>query len=485
MNGCEKNLPLKKQKRSCYSIQVGQDKTSNEKLGSRYYDLFLLLILIGIGIVASIFAGVSVLNQNKQFLLKRSNTIAVSLPANNISKLQGNSNDLDSSNYIDLKNKLTQIRVANPDIKFAYLTGVKNGEVYFNADSEPSTSIDYSPPGQSYPEASEEFKESFTNKNSFVEGPYRDRWGTWFSALAPIIDNQTSKVVAVVGIDSSATSVYLRVLLYSLIPILFISVPVIEIIRQRKVKQKEKEVLELKNHFVSIASHELRSPLSGIMWALQSTINKGKNLTTGQIELLSDIYVSAESTLETVNEILDLSIFERGKADNIQQEPLDLANVMSQVMKSQKLGAKEKDIILHTSKTWPKEINILGDANALKRAFTNVISNSIKYSPETSQITIGYQFQDNMHVISVEDAGIGIAEKEINKVMQGYYRAPNASKIQAHGTGLGVFVTKLVIEQHKGKFWIQSQENVGTTIFMGFPEYKGPVIPQEQVLSAE
>ncbi len=431
-------------------------------------DSILLIIIVIAGLGGAIFAGTSVYSRNRNFLLARANTLAASLPEKDIAGLSGSKEDLGSDKYEQLKSKLTKVQQVNDDVRFAYLTTLKNGQVTFLVDSEPKDSSDYSPPGQTYEEASEKFKNSFKSGGSFVEGPYQDRWGNWLSALAPIKDARTGKVIAVAGIDSSSTSNFIQVGLYSLLPLVLASVPLVILLRARKIKQAEAEIALLKTRFVSVASHELRSPLNGLLWAIQSMLKKPANKE--QEETLTDMYVSAELSLATVNEILDMSIFERGKGKNMHHDPVDLVSLINEVKKSLKLAAKEKKISINSTRNWPETARVVGDSGSLKRAVMNIVSNAIKYSSEGSQITIDYRHEKGQHVLSIKDSGIGIPKDEIGRVMEGYYRARNTAKVDANGTGLGLWVTRLIIQEHKGKIWIESAENVGTTVHISLPE---------------
>lgn len=434
----------------------------------RRTDSMLLALIIVAGISGSIFAGVSVFTRNREFLKGRAQTLAAALPAQDLSALKHNESDLQNPAYKDLKSRLTKVRNVNKDVRFAYLAGINKDTVYFIVDSEDPSSKDYSPPGQEYPEASNLFKSSFAADSAMSEGPYRDRWGNWFSAFAPIVNPADGKVVAVAGVDSSALSNLVQIGLYALFPLLIASVPIALLMRERKEKRAQEEVALLKSSFVSVASHELRSPLNGLMWGIQSMLKKPAD--AAQEEMLTDMYISAELSLATVNEILDLSIFERGKGENMHKDPVDLLALMSEVIKVLKLAAKEKDVVVRMSKNWPDQARVIGDAGALKRAFMNILSNAIKYSSETSQITIDYRHEKGQHVVSIKDSGIGIPKDEIGRVMEGYYRARNTVKVESHGTGLGLKVSKLIVQEHKGKIWIESAENVGTTVHISLPE---------------
>ncbi len=433
------------------------------------YEIAVIVVLVVVGVFGSVFAGLRVNSQTRDSLLKRTRTVAYSLPTDQITQLRGNSSDTSSVAYTTLKKKLSDIRKANGDVRFVYLTGKSNGQVFFYVDSEPSDSKDYSPPGELYTEASAAFRNSFENGAPIIEGPYKDRWGNWLSALAPILDDD-GRVIAVVGIDSAATTHYWQIALYAIIPLLMMLLPVSILLYERHVRHREQYIEAMKKSFVSIASHELRSPLNGMLWAIQNMLKKPKNLDDSQQETLRDMYTSTESSLTTINEILDLSIFERGQGKKLQKVPLNLTTLVGDIRISLKLAAQEKNITIHLTKAWPTKAMTVGDPGALKRALINIASNAIKYSPDTSQITIDYQNENHRHIISIADAGIGIGKEDIDKVLNGYYRAPNAAKVQSYGPGLGLWITRLIIEQNGCKLWIESQINIGTTVYISLPD---------------
>ena len=137
-----------------------------------------------------------------------------------IKNLSGQEADLNTANYQTVKRLLTSIHAADSDFRFIYLLGRRpDGEVFFYIDSEPADSADNSPPGQVYPEASPLIRAIFDNKTAALEGPFSDRWGTWISALVPVIDPTSGEVFAVVGIDVNAQNWYLNIARRSAMPI--------------------------------------------------------------------------------------------------------------------------------------------------------------------------------------------------------------------------------------------------------------------------
>lgn len=139
--------------------------------------------------------------QDEDKFLSRAETAAAAINPRSIKHLTASSSDLDQLTYSRLREQLKLVKKANKDLRFVYLMVSKKGQIVFLLDSEPEQSPDYSPPGQIYEEASPLLKRNFSNKNSFIIGPYQDRWGTWISAFSPIKDVASDTSVAVLGMD--------------------------------------------------------------------------------------------------------------------------------------------------------------------------------------------------------------------------------------------------------------------------------------------
>lgn len=138
----------------------------------------------------------------REDLLQQVRILAKAVNADHLKTFTGSEADLDNPNYLEVKKQLMAVRSANPHCRFLYLTGRKaDGTVFFFADSEPTNSEDYSPPGQAYKEVSAEFRGVFDSGSGVTEGPIPDRWGTWVSALTPVKDPQTRAVLGVLGMD--------------------------------------------------------------------------------------------------------------------------------------------------------------------------------------------------------------------------------------------------------------------------------------------
>jgi PAS domain S-box-containing protein len=140
----------------------------------------------------------------REVLLSRARIAAAAINSDRIAHLSGSNKDLGNPDYEFLKQRLSAMRHANSDCRFVYLVCLRGNDVVFLADSEPSSSQDYSPPGQVYAEVGPILKSSLRTGKDSVEGPLPDRWGVWVSSYAPIFDVQTNKLAAIIGQDTDA-----------------------------------------------------------------------------------------------------------------------------------------------------------------------------------------------------------------------------------------------------------------------------------------
>ena len=440
--------------------------TSNKFLYKWFFRLLLLVIFVA-GAALTIYVYNFANQSNLDSLSEGVQTIASSMDLDEISALQGSEADLDNPSYIKLKEKLIKIRSVQEDVRFVYLTAKNdNNEIYFIADSEDPNSEDYSPPGQTYDEADEDFVSVFNSKKPLVYGPSKDRWGNWYTALSPIVD-ESGQLIAVAGIDVAAAGYEGRLIATTAVPALVtLLLLALVFIGQRMIKHQQ-QMLEQKSEFVSIASHELRSPLNGITWALQN-LRKASNLLPEQTDAISGIASATNNLMGNINDILDASAV-TGRATKLLMEPVNINELLKDVIEQQEFNAKQKNVNIDFSSVHSKNYILQIDKEKVRRVISNILSNSIKYSPENSNINIGLeQTADNL-VMHFTDQGIGIPKSDQEKIFEGYYRSDNAVKSGVSGTGLGLYFAKKIIEMHRGKLWLKSEVGQGTTFFVQLP----------------
>ncbi|MBN1545198.1 MAG: hypothetical protein JW902_00905, partial [Syntrophaceae bacterium] len=162
----------------------------------------LFAVILFAGVFFTWWTAVKADREMRADLIVQARMIAKTVNIAHIRTLSGTTADMKSPDYQQLKKQLADVRSANPQCRFLYLTGrLADGTIFFFVDSESADSKDYSPPGQVYKEVSAGYRRVFDTNKEAVEGPVTDRWGTWISALFPISDPLTGSVLAVLGMD--------------------------------------------------------------------------------------------------------------------------------------------------------------------------------------------------------------------------------------------------------------------------------------------
>jgi K+-sensing histidine kinase KdpD len=273
------------------------------KLFFWYYISVIFVVLI-IGTIATVWTYRTVSSNAQKDLLVNVSSIAGAFDSSDIKSLTGTESDLNNNYYLSLKNKLEKIRGLNEDIRFIYFWGYREGDIYFIADSEPSSSSEYSPPGQIYEEATQVEKQVLLNDLPSAIEFNSDRWGSWLTALVPIMDQE--KVVAVMGVDMSSSKYFENVYTYTLIPVATTFFVLLLIIIGFILQKKEEKYLKLKEDLVLIATHDLRAPLTGISWLVDTMLDNKEGIKNEERNNLEDVNKKIKSLIDSVNKILDL-----------------------------------------------------------------------------------------------------------------------------------------------------------------------------------
>ena len=440
----------------------------NDRDVPRLIVIGLLTVITLVSIITAFAFGDNEQTVITKNLRDRAKTIAAALGAAEIAKLKGDETDASTSTYQALKTKLAEIKSANPDTRSMYLIGKKEGHLFFYVDSEPPEGKNFSSAGEIRASSTPADSALFDNHTAFVEGPTTDTYGTFVSGLAPIFASDSNNVVAALGIDMNANSYTRDIIIAAGRPAIIGAMLILIIMIFERIRRHNMQLLALRSELVSVASHELRNPITGIRWAaesLQKISTDQRVLKIGKAILDSALHLQAST-----NDILELSHATNGRALNIQST--DLIKLMQEIIDTQALSAQQKGVKLGVDQYWPKTLNISCDPDQMRRALHNVISNAIKYTRPNTSVTISYQQDLKAHKILVSDQGIGIPAAEQNKVWRGFYRASNAVRSDAPGTGLGLYLVKTVIERHNGTVSFVSEENKGTTFTISLPKTK-------------
>ena len=227
----------------------------------------------------------------------------------------------------------------------------------------------------------------------------------------------------------------------------------------------EAEVRRQKDEFMGLISHELRTPLTSIIGYTELIQECGeKELADNGRQFATVIERNARRELRLVEDLLDITRLEAGKF-SIEPTRADLPTLVREAVESARLRAHDKDIelIFETD-----EVPVTaGDAVRLAQVCDNLISNAIKFTPEKGRVEVGLHLEDETAVIAVEDSGIGIPADELETVFERMFR----TKLAAHipGTGLGLTITKAIVDAHEGAIEVESEEGAGTTFRVRLP----------------
>lgn len=228
-----------------------------------------------------------------------------------------------------------------------------------------------------------------------------------------------------------------------------------------------RETINAKTKFVSIASHQLRTPLTGIKWLTEVMLkNKEGNLSEKQKEILKEINASNDRIINLVDDLLSISKIESGEAGILNLKKVEIEELINEVAERLRSVAEDRKADFKMAINLPKDYKLNIDEEKIGQSMINLISNAIKYSkPEGGRVGVSADIQNNEFVFSVKDNGIGISLKDQRRLFENFFRADNAVLSQTEGTGLGLPIVKSYVEAHGGRIWFESEENKGSTFY--------------------
>jgi signal transduction histidine kinase len=225
-----------------------------------------------------------------------------------------------------------------------------------------------------------------------------------------------------------------------------------------------------KGDFLANMSHELRTPLNAIIGFSEVISNElfGPIANQKYLEYIKDIHTSSLHLLSIINDVLDMSKIEAGKVE-LAKEVVQLQNVIIEVMRMVHERARSRDIEM-TAQLSDESVEIWGDERSMKQIFLNLLSNAIKFSKEGGQIYVRIVAdQPDTAVMEIEDHGIGMSEEEQERALQPFGQAKPVTTRKYGGTGLGLPITKGLVEAHGGTLTIDSRAGYGTLVRIVLP----------------
>jgi PAS domain S-box-containing protein len=234
----------------------------------------------------------------------------------------------------------------------------------------------------------------------------------------------------------------------------------------------EQEVDKMKSEFISLASHQLRTPLSAIKTYthMLSEDYMGK-LNKSQKKSLATIINAADRMNELISTLLNVTRIESGSID-VTPNLVHVDKLAEEVVKELMVMAEGKSIALSTATKGKTSTKIKTDTLIVKEIMTNLVSNAIKYTPDGGSVSLTVRPRRTDIVINITDSGWGIPKYSQDQVFSKFFRAPNIVKRETTGTGLGLYLVKGLLDILGGRIWFASEEEHGTTFSFSLPRHQ-------------
>lgn len=241
------------------------------------------------------------------------------------------------------------------------------------------------------------------------------------------------------------------------------------IVRLQEARAHEEQVERLKTEFVSMAAHQLRSPLATVKWAFQEFLTGDLGeLTLKQKDFMNKSYEVNERMITLVNDLLNVTKIEEGKY-LYNQKPVQINSIVTELIQWYAGEAKRRGVELIFENTSALLLYAMADGEKLRVAIQNIIDNALQYTKQGGSVRVLLKHDTKNAEIVVQDTGIGIPEKEQERVFQRFFRAENAKRTETQGTGLGLYLAKNIIEAHGGEIRFHTKENQGTIFTLTIP----------------
>lgn len=239
--------------------------------------------------------------------------------------------------------------------------------------------------------------------------------------------------------------------------------------REQAALAEAQQALRLRDEFLTVASHELKTPLTSLMGnaqLLQRRTRRDGSLTPANQQTVGVIVSQARRLEKMINDLLDTVRIEKGRL-SISAESFDLAALVQQVVEEVQPALYITHTVVADIRSAP--LMIAGDALRLEQVLQNLIQNAIKYSPEGGPVTVRAEHAGPRARVSVIDKGIGIPAAALPQLFGQFYRASNARSRNISGMGIGLYVVKQIVELHGGTLSVESREGAGSTFTIDLP----------------
>lgn len=221
-----------------------------------------------------------------------------------------------------------------------------------------------------------------------------------------------------------------------------------------------------KSEFISIAAHQLRTPLSALKWIMHMLSTNEFKDDIERADFISKAAKSTDRMIALVNDLLEVDHLQSRKAQFV-FTTIEINTLITAVISEVRELALNRNISLKVF--IEKETKLNADSTKIHDLIQNLIENAIKYTKEGGTVTVTASTENDSVKIVVKDSGIGIPQSQRSKIFTKFFRATNAMKLETVGSGLGLFIAKQVVERHGGNIWFESVEGEGTSFFVLLP----------------
>ncbi len=251
-----------------------------------------------------------------------------------------------------------------------------------------------------------------------------------------------------------------------------------KIIRNRT---RELSMIKSKSEFLTVASHQLRTPATELSWALQTLNSTEQSLSETGKTIVETALVSSKQLVRIVEDLLNIAKIEEGHF-GYKFESNDIVEFINKILVEVVPLARKAGVKIYFDR--PKELlpKLMIDSQKLSLALSNILENSIRYNSENGEVIVKVEkVPDQLFLeVSIKDTGIGIAQEDLAKLFAKFFRTENAMKLQTEGSGLGLYIAKNIIQAHGGRIWAESEIGRGSVFHFTLPTDPS-LMPQHEV----
>jgi len=232
---------------------------------------------------------------------------------------------------------------------------------------------------------------------------------------------------------------------------------------------REKLADRMKSEFVTLAAHQLRTPSSGVKWSLQILLDGDLGeLNEKQRKIVEEAYKANDKMIRMVRDLLNVAQIEEGKyLSKIVLSSIE--DIIQSIADSYKKEVEKRKLKFEFKKPKEQFPKLMLDVEKMEIAIKNIFDNALKYTLPGGKVSISLKKDEKEIEVQIQDTGVGIPQEQQRKVFTKFFRGDNAIKIETEGTGLGLFMSKNIIEAHGGRIWFESREGKGSSFYFTIP----------------